>query len=60
MLERYHVEAWVNRNLWTDEDFNTIVNDIMECGSDNEEVWLMIVDMRLEQQGLAFTVSSTP
>ena len=54
MLERHHVEAWVNRNLWLDEDFEAIVNDIMTCGSDDEEVWLTIVDMKLERQGLAF------
>jgi len=42
MIERHHVEAWVNRNLWLEEDFEAIVNDIMKCGSDNEEVWLII------------------
>jgi len=30
------------------------VNDIMKCGSDDEEVWLHIVDVQLEKQGMAF------
>lgn len=46
MLERHHVEAWVDRNLWLEDDFNAIVNDIMACGSDDEEVWLHIVDVQ--------------
>ena len=33
MIERYRVEAWVNRNLWPgglEEDFEAIVDEIME------------------------------
>lgn len=55
MLERHHVEDWLNRACWTnDSTFHEIVESIMSSGSDDEDEWLVIMENIIERENWPF------